>query len=142
MDLEVAIAPITYAELATAFEKVTGHKAQYIDTTLEDYWMKGPMSRVADIPAGYNADPKDPATMTIKENFTGFWNTWKYGVLKRDYKLLDEVHPNRIRSAEEWFRREDANGRARGEGGLWERIQHENLKPILKLSEDGRKGRV
>jgi hypothetical protein len=142
MDLEVAIAPITYNEMAAAFEKVTGHKAQYIDTSLEDYFTKGTMSRAANIPAGYNADPNDPATMTIRENFSGFWNMWKYGVLDRDYKLLDEIHPTRIRSAEEFFRREDANGRAQGEGGLWERIQKENLKPILKLSEDGRKGKL
>src|ERR1700722_19386918 len=31
MDLEVAIAQIGYRELATAFEKVTGHPARYID---------------------------------------------------------------------------------------------------------------
>jgi hypothetical protein len=142
MDLEVAIAPITYKELASAFEKVTGHKAQYIDTSLEEYFTTGTMGRAANIPAGYNADLKDPATMTIKQNFSGFWNLWKYRVLDRDYKLLDEIHPTRIRSAEEFFRREDANGRERGEGGLWERIQQENLKPILKLSEDGRKGKL
>src|SRR5207248_1804102 len=38
MNLEVAIGDITYTELAAAFEKVTGHAAQYIDTALEDYW--------------------------------------------------------------------------------------------------------
>jgi hypothetical protein len=142
MDLEVAIAPIPYTELAAAFEKITGRKARYIDTSLGDYWKNGSMSRVSHAPAGYNADPSDPATMNIKDNFTGFWNTWKYNVLKRDYKLLDEIHPNRIRSAEEWFRREDALGRARGDGGLWERIQHKKMKPILKISEDQRKGKL
>jgi hypothetical protein len=142
IDLEVAIAPITYNELAAAFEKVTGHKAQYLDTSLEEYFKTGTMSRAANIPAGYNADPNDPATMTITQNFSGFWNLWKHKVLDRDYKLLDEIHPTRIRSAEEYFRREDANGRARGEGGLWDRVQPRNLKPILKLAEDGRKGKL
>jgi hypothetical protein len=35
IDLEVVIAHIPYAELASAFEKVTGYPARYIDTSLE-----------------------------------------------------------------------------------------------------------
>lgn len=142
MDLEVSIAPITYKEMAIAFEKVTGHPAQYIDTSLDDFFQKGRLRGVANTPAGYNADPNDPATMTFRQNFSGFWNAWKYRVLDRDFKLLDEIHPTRIRSAEEFFRREDAKGRARGQGGLWDRIQKDNLKPILKIGEDGRKGKL
>jgi len=91
MDLEVAIADIPYGELAAAFSKVTGHPAQYIDTSLEDYWTKGPMRRAADVPAGYNAPAADPSTMSLRDNFTGFWNLWKHRVVKRDYALLDEV---------------------------------------------------
>ena len=44
-------------------------------------------------PAGYNADPKDKSTMSVRDNFTGFWNLWKYRVVNRDYALLDEIHP-------------------------------------------------
>ena len=100
------------------------------------------MARGAAVPAGYNADAKDPATMNIRDNFTGFWNIWKYGIVKRDYKLLDEIHPNRIKSAEDWFRMQDAKGREDGRGELWERVQEANQKPILKLAEDGRKGKL
>lgn len=142
IDLEVAVDHIAYADLAAAFEKVTGHPARYIDTDLDTYFRDGPLSRIADAPAGYNADPNDTSTMNVRDNFTGFWNLWKYGVVKRDYGLLDEVHPNRIRSAEEWFRREDELGRALGQGGLWERVQPENRTPILKIGEDLRTGRL
>lgn len=142
MDLEVAIGQIRYADLAAAFEKVTGHPARYIDTDLETYWREGPLSRAADAPAGYNADPNDKSTMNIRDNFTGFWNLWKYEVINRDYDLLDEIHPNRIRTAEEWFRREDRLGRELGKGGLWERVQPENRTPILKIGEDRRTGRL
>src|ERR1700744_2136385 len=38
MNLEVAIEQVDYHELAAAFERVTGHPARYIDTSLEDYW--------------------------------------------------------------------------------------------------------
>jgi len=142
MDLEVAVDQVAYADLAAAFEKVTGHPAQYIDTDLDTYWRNSSLSAVADTPAGYNADPNDKSTMSIRDNFTGFWNLWKYGVVKRDYALLDEIHPNRIRSAEQWFRREDQRGREQGLGGLWERVQSENWTPILKSREDMRTGKL
>ncbi|OJZ72908.1 NmrA family protein [Mycobacterium paraffinicum] len=142
MDLEVAIDQIRYADLAAAFEKVTGHPARYIDTDLDTYWRAGPMSGAADAPAGYNADPRDKSTMNIRDNFTGFWNLWKYEVINRDYDLLDEIHPNRIKTAEEWFDREDRLGRALGKGGLWERVQPENRTPILKIGEDRRTGKL
>lgn len=147
MDLEVAIDHISYHELAAAFEKVTGHKAQFINTPLEEYWTTGPMGRMADVSSGYNSDLNDPAAMTLRQNFTGFWNIWKHsggnkGVIQRDYKLLDEIHPNRIKSAEEWFRKEDEKGQVAGLGNLWDRVQKDGLKTILKLSDDKRQGRL
>jgi NmrA-like family len=145
MDLEVAIEHVTYANLAAAFEKVTGHPAQSIDTNLDTYWRKGPFSRRADVPAGYNADPNDKSTMSVRDNFTGFWNVWKHGIVERDYAFLDEIHPNRIKTAEEWFRREDQLGRELGKGSLWERVQPENWRPdspILKGTTDRRQGKL
>jgi len=145
MDLEVAIEHVTYANLAAAFEKVTGHPAQYIDTNLDTYWRKGPLSRRADVPAGYNADPNDKSTMSVRDNFTGFWNVWKHGIVERDYAFLDEIYPNRIKTAEQWFRREDQLGRELGKGSLWERVQPENWRPdspILKGTVDRRQGKL
>jgi hypothetical protein len=144
MNLEVAIEQVDYHELAAAFERVTGHPARYIDTELDAYW-NGPLKMAAALPAGYNADINDKSTMSFRDNFTGFWNLWKYEVIKRDYALLDEVHPNRIRSVEQWLRREDQSGRALSMGGLWDRVQPENQSkqpPLLKLTEDRRKGRL
>jgi hypothetical protein len=145
MDLEVAIEHVTYANLAAAFEKVTGHPAQYIDTDLDTYWRKGPLSSRGDVPAGYNADPNDKSTMSVRDNFTGFWNVWKHGIVERDYAFLNEIYPNRIKTAEEWFRREDQLGRGLGKGSLWERVQPENWRPdspILKGIADGRRGKL
>src|SRR5262249_50227743 len=144
MNLEVAIEHVDYRTLAAAFERVTGHPARYIDTDLEAYW-NGPLKMAADLPAGYNADPNDKSTMSFKDNCTGFWNIWKYGVVQRDYALLDDIHPDRIRSVEAWLRREDRLGRELGKGSLWERVQPENLyksAPLLKVTEDKRKGRL
>jgi len=144
MNLEVAIEHVDYRKLARAFETVTGHPARYIDTDLEAYW-NGPLKAAAQLPAGYNADPDDKSTMSFRDNFTGFWNIWKYGVIQRDYALLDEIHPHRIRTVEDWLRHEDQRGRELGKGSLWERVQPETLlsaPPLLKLTEDRRKGRL
>jgi hypothetical protein len=146
LDLEVAIDHITYDDLAAAFTKVTGKPAKCIDLSMEDYWKHGPFAKVPhDMPAGYNATAGDPATMSIRDNFTGFWNIWRLsggnqGVIKRDYALLDRIHPDRIRSAEQWLRLADEKGKMAGLGGLWEQVQ--NLQPVLKISEDGRKGKL
>jgi NmrA-like family len=145
MDLEVAIEHVKYADLAAAFEKVTGHPAQYVDTDLDTYWNDPLLKMFADAPAGYNADPEDKSTMSFRDNFTGFWNMWKHGIIKRDYDLLDEIHPNRIRTAEQWLRREDQLGRQLGKGSLWERVQPENWtseSAILKSSADMRQGKL
>ena len=63
--------------------------------------------------------------------------------MSRNYDLLDEIHSNRIRSAEQWFRREDQLGRELGKGTLWDRVQPENQtidSVILKGSADLRTG--
>lgn len=142
MNLEVAIEQVGYAQLAAAFEKVTGHPARYIDTDLETYW-NGPLRVSAGRPAGYNADPADKSTMSFRDNFTGFWNLWKHQVITRDYALLDEIHPGRIKTVEQWLRRQDEQGRQLGKGSLWERMQPENMQrtaPLLKLVEDRGQG--
>ncbi len=58
------------------------------------------------------------------------------------FALLDEIHPARIRSAEDWIRREEERALRTGGETLWERVQPETLpkRTILKLSEDHRRG--
>lgn len=143
MTLDVAIEHAGYHEVARAFSAVTGKPARYVDTSFDDYFAANPLAD--DEPAGYNADPADPATMTFRANFTGWWNMWRAsggneGLIRKDYALLDEIFPGRIRTVEEWFRREDERGRALGLGSLWERVQPEKLGFVLKLHEDRRQG--
>jgi hypothetical protein len=111
---------------------------------MEEYWKSGPISAYADQVTGYSADRNDPTSMTVKQNFSGFRNMWRHsgnnrGVIRRDYAHLDQIHPNRIRNAEEYFRREDEEGRNVGKGTLWERVQPENIAPILKIHMDAKR---
>ncbi|KAH7194117.1 hypothetical protein DER44DRAFT_848148 [Fusarium oxysporum] len=95
IDLEVASECLRYADLAATLQN--------------QYWINGPMSKRASPAAGIEADVGESDTLTVKEDFTGFWNMWRdsggnAGVIKRDYELLDKIHPNRIRSVERFFR--------------------------------------
>ncbi|OLN85231.1 NmrA-like family domain-containing protein 1-like protein 3 [Colletotrichum chlorophyti] len=144
MELKVAIEHIGFAALASAFTKVTGKPAKYIDTPADVYFSYIPYAQQ---PAGYNADPNDPATMTFKDNFSGWWQLWRNsagnkGVIQRDYALLDEIYPGRIKTAEEFFRREEEKRRAAGLETIFESMVSGTLAPALKLSEDGREGKL
>lgn len=57
-------------------------------------------------------------------------------MFNKEYKLLDEIHPGRIKNVEEWFRWEDRRGRELVLGSLWERAQSENVGFVLKVHED------
>ncbi|KAI1772696.1 NAD(P)-binding protein [Hypoxylon cercidicola] len=144
LDLKVAIDHVGGKELAAAFEKVTGRPARFLNVGFDDYfrqvWAFDP-----EHPAGYNADPSDPATLTQRQNFSGFFTCWQHSgadsdISKRDYKLLDQIYPGRIKSAEEFFRRENEKGIQNGQGSLWDRVQPDKIGHILKITEDRRTG--
>ncbi|KAI1148953.1 hypothetical protein F4825DRAFT_453941 [Nemania diffusa] len=140
LNLAVALDHVTFPEYTQAFTAVTGHPARWEDTDLHQFIERifGPQ---VDKPAGYNADPSDPATMTLRQNFTAFFELWRNsggnkGIIKRDYEFLDRIHPGRIRSVEEWLRREEKKDL----GDLWTRAK--DLGHVLKVLEEGRTGNI
>ncbi|KAL9107318.1 MAG: hypothetical protein Q9227_007770 [Pyrenula ochraceoflavens] len=147
LNLKTAIGHFDFTEVARAFETVTGHPARYIDTPFSSYWATGPLSSRAEEPSAYNSTLDDPSAMTVRQNFTGWWETYRRsggggnkGVLTRDYELLDRIFPERVRSVEEWLRREDGRGRERGDGGLWERVRRGRVRAVTKKNDEGWEG--
>jgi hypothetical protein len=66
---------------------------------------------------GANASPgfDDPILSTAAEHFGPWWNIFRDSGIntvcwQRDYELLDEIIPNRIRSVEEWMRKVNFDG--------------------------------
>ncbi|KAJ4863510.1 nmrA-like family domain-containing protein [Trichoderma breve] len=56
------------------------------------------------------AGPNDPTLHTVYESFSGWWKMYQHsinntGLIKRDYALLDEIHPHRTRSVREWMQK-------------------------------------
>ncbi|KAL7940365.1 NAD(P)-binding protein [Trichoderma barbatum] len=81
---------IAWKDLTADFSTVTGRKAVYKDITLDDC--------------------ENHTLLTFRDNFSGFWNMWKDDLTKRDYKLLDEILPTRVKSVREWMMRQGIRG--------------------------------
>jgi hypothetical protein len=102
LELHVATEDIAYKDLAAAFTEVTGKKAVYKELTLDEYFNLGIFTQPDATIVETHGVP-DPTLFTYRENFSGFWNTWKDELTKRDYKLLDEILPTRVKSIKEWM---------------------------------------
>ncbi|KZT56959.1 NAD(P)-binding protein [Calocera cornea HHB12733] len=114
MDLIAVTDILTYPAVVSAFERVTGTKATWKDLPYEEF---ATLTRMTDnIPAAFAAGPgeyHDPTGLSLKENFRGWWQGWRDSLATWDMvdvKLLDEIHPERMRSLEEWMHKVGFNG--------------------------------
>jgi len=112
LNLRIATANVGWEEVARSFTEVTGKKAIFRDLSLDEYFASG-IFGPADRKVGHSVGHDDDTLQTYRENFSGFWNTWKQDVLKRsekDFELMDEILPERVRSVGEWMRLTGYNG--------------------------------
>lgn len=114
LDLITVTDILPYSAIISSFEKVTGKKAIWKDLPYEDF---AKVRRMTDnIPAAWAhraGEYNDPSGMSMKANFYGWWNSWRDSLFtwdKVDVGLLDEIHPGRIRSFEEWMVKVRYNG--------------------------------
>ncbi|KAJ5605380.1 hypothetical protein N7510_008161 [Penicillium lagena] len=110
LELHVGTEDIAWKDLAAAFTAVTGRKAVYKDVTLDEYFQLG-IWPDPDAKLGYSARPDEPTLFTVRENFSGFWNTWKDNLTKRNYQLLDDILPTRVKSVREWMEKTGYTGK-------------------------------
>lgn len=102
MHLKIATEHLSYPDLAKTYTEVTGRKAIFKDITLDEYF-DSPLFPTPDEKVGHSAEKEDETLQTYRQNFSGFWNTWKENVIVRDMKLLDEILPSRVKSIGEWM---------------------------------------
>lgn len=102
LELHVATEDIGWKDLAAAFTEVTGQKSVYKDVSLDEYFDSGILPN-PDAKVGHSTDPNDSTLLTYRENFSGFWNTWKDELTRRNYTLLDKVLPTRVKSVRQWM---------------------------------------
>ncbi|KAF2216835.1 hypothetical protein CERZMDRAFT_108750 [Cercospora zeae-maydis SCOH1-5] len=111
--LKVATDEVSFGDIAKTFTEVTGKPAKHVQIPLTDFLAKAePFPNApANFAAGPNA-PRDESTMTFIENFTPWWKYWGQGKPeKRDFALLDKIHPNRLKSLREWMERHNYDGK-------------------------------
>jgi hypothetical protein len=111
MVLQIATAHVSGEELARSFTAVTNRRAEYVDVPTPDWveamWGHLPFGSDTKVGAQTIKDP-DALPQTFGQNFTNWWNLYKAsadnkGLIQRDYGLLDDILPDRVKSAEEWM---------------------------------------
>ncbi|OBT46311.1 hypothetical protein VE00_02720 [Pseudogymnoascus sp. WSF 3629] len=102
MTLKISTEHIRWADLAKDYTAVTGRKSIYRDVTLDEYFASGAFPD-PELKVGHSVTHDDPTLQTYRENFSAFWRLWKSGLDTRDYKIMDEILPGRIRSVKEWM---------------------------------------
>lgn len=103
LNLKIATENVGWEEVARSFTEITGKKAVFRDITLDEYFASG-IFGPADRKVGHSVGHDDDTLQTYRQNFSGFWNTWKENILTRDYKSLDEILPSRVKSVGEWMK--------------------------------------
>jgi hypothetical protein len=112
MDLEVTTDQVNFDDIVSTFIRVTGRKAVHRYVPFEIYLPKA--EPYPNAPASWENPkaPRDESLMSWRENFTAWWKYWAGGLgATRDIALLDEIHPNRIKTLEEWMRKYDYQGK-------------------------------
>ncbi|KAL6900566.1 hypothetical protein GGI43DRAFT_427554 [Trichoderma evansii] len=116
LDLEVATDQVSMTDIANTFTKVTGKKGVHKKLPLDEYLEFA--EPYPNAPASWAAGPggiRDKDMMTWRENFTAWWRYWSEGKgATRDMAFLDKIHPQRIKTLEEWMRTVNYDGKQRG----------------------------
>lgn len=95
MELHVAPEDIGWKDLATTFSEVTGKKAVYKEFTIDEHFQ----IQKRELGTQFMEIQR---LFSLRENLTGFWNTWKDELTRRGYNLLDNILPTRVKSVKEW----------------------------------------
>ncbi|CAI7639190.1 unnamed protein product [Penicillium pancosmium] len=109
VELHVATEDIRWEDLASTFSQITGQKAVYKDVSLDEYFKLSILD--PDAIVGHSSDQNDSTLQTYRQNFSGFWNTWKDNLTKRNYQLLDTILPTRVKSVKEWMGKTGYSGK-------------------------------
>ena len=116
LNLEVSVDHVSLSQLASAFTEATGKPAKGTNLTIDEWFNENGLSAEAEHRMGSsNALADDPTLLTFYQNFAAWWRIYQQsggnkGLLRRDYKLLDEIHPDRVRSMKQWMQRVGYDG--------------------------------
>jgi hypothetical protein len=119
LNLKVAVEHVTLKQLASTFTEVTGKPAKATNITIDEWFETVGLGPHRDHKIGSSkVSSDDPSLLTVYQNFSAWWRLYQRsgenkGILRRDYALLDEIHPERTRSLKQWMERVGYDGDTR-----------------------------
>jgi hypothetical protein len=115
LDLVVETEGVSFADVAKTFSEVTGRKGVHVYVPLEHYLpVAEPSPGAYSNWAAGKETYHDESFQTWRQNFSAWWRYWGEGrAIKRDLKLLDKIHPQRIKRLAEWMKNTGYNGERR-----------------------------
>jgi hypothetical protein len=115
LDVKLSVEHVSLKQLASTFTQVTGKPAKATNIPIDEWLKESAFGPGLDNKIGSSTAPNDPTLLTVYENFSAWWRLYQRsggnrGILKRDYELLDEIHPQRTRSLKQWMERVGYDG--------------------------------
>ncbi|KAF2093722.1 NAD(P)-binding protein [Rhizodiscina lignyota] len=97
---------VTYPQIADAFQKASGKKAEFASVSIDD-WMTS-ISPFVDVEKNFprGAPDSDPTTFKFRKSFTGWWNMWRDNrkdPLNEDTRWAEEDYPSRPNTLQDWM---------------------------------------
>lgn len=120
LNLEIAVEDVSLKQIAEVFTAVTGKPAKGTNVTIEEWFQETGLPETAtQHKMGSSTSPNDSSLLTFEQNFSAWWRIYQnsekdteLGLCKRDYALLDEIYPGRIRSLKQWMEKVGYDGDA------------------------------
>ena len=111
LNLKLAVEHVSLPMFAEAFTEVTGMPATSKNISVEEWMHTGPLSKNLSYKIGSLSEPvDDPSLLTTEQSFSAWMRLYQRsggnkGLLRRDYELLDRIHPDRVKSLKEWMKK-------------------------------------
>ena len=109
LNLKLSVEHVSLPQLASTFTEVTGKPAKATNITIDEWFKEAGLEPVLNHRIGSSYVPwEEDMLLTVYEHFGAWWRLYqrsggRNGILRRDYALLDRIHPQRIRSLKQWM---------------------------------------
>jgi hypothetical protein len=120
LDVKLSVEHVSLEQLASTFTQVTGKPAKATNLTIDEWFSEVGFGSRLDHKIGSSSAPNDASLLTVHQNFSAWWRIYQQsggnkGLLRRDYELLDRIHPLRTRSLKQWMERVGYDGNTKKE---------------------------
>jgi hypothetical protein len=107
-EIEVASEMVSWPQLVETFTRVTGLPAVYVPLTVDE-WMDAMPDTSRPIAIDHLRAGITSGVTTFRQNFSGFWSSWRDDVITRDMAWIRSVHPE-THTLESWMRENGYTG--------------------------------